>query len=114
MKKESIKNSAIKKNTKKVTVVKKRTKGSWKNSMTPEQWQNFYNMKDADVNTSDIPEISADMWQNAKVVMPKNKKAISLRIDEDMLSWFRKHGKGYQSFMNSVLRSYYETHHKDA
>ena len=39
-------------------------------------------------------------------MMPESKKAISLRVDRDVLEWFQNQGKGYQSLMNSVLRSY--------
>ncbi len=78
--------------------------------MTTAQWKLFDAIKDKDIDLSDIPEITPEQWKNARIVHPQNKKAISLRVDEDMLKWFKKQGKGYQSFMNSVLRSYYETH----
>jgi uncharacterized protein (DUF4415 family) len=38
------------------------------------------------------------------------KKAISIRIDPDVLEWFKKHGKRYQSRINAVLRAYVESH----
>ena len=41
-----------------------------------------------------------------QVVMPKAKKSISLRIDPDVLSYFKSMGKGYQTRMNAVLRAY--------
>jgi len=46
-------------------------------------------MRDEDIDTSDIPELDERFWNNAKIVLPKHKKAISLRVDEDMLSWFK-------------------------
>ena len=45
-------------------------------------------------------------WQSAKVVMPEGKEKITLRIDKDVLRWFKARGKGYQSRMNAVLRAY--------
>jgi uncharacterized protein (DUF4415 family) len=39
---------------------------------------------------------------------PVSKEAISLRVDDDILAWFRAGGPGYQTRMNSVLRSYME------
>ena len=81
--------------------------------MTKEQWKRFHAMEDEEIDTSDILELNENMWKNAKVVMPTHKKAISLRVDEDILNWFKEHGKGYQSLMNAVLRSYYETHEKN-
>jgi len=52
---------------------------------------------------ADLPE---DFWDNAVVVTPPPKEAISLRVDEDVLEWFRSQGPGYQTRMNAVLRSY--------
>jgi uncharacterized protein (DUF4415 family) len=43
-----------------------------------------------------------------KVVMPQGKKAISLRIDPDVLTYFKSWGKGYQTRMNAILRAYME------
>jgi len=41
-----------------------------------------------------------------QIVMPKAKKSISLRVDPDVLSYFKSMGKGYQTRMNAVLRAY--------
>jgi uncharacterized protein (DUF4415 family) len=45
-------------------------------------------------------------WSNAVLVMPAPKKAISIRIDEDVLDFFKREGAGYQRRINAVLRSY--------
>jgi uncharacterized protein (DUF4415 family) len=44
-------------------------------------------------------------WTNLKVAWPQPKQAISLRIDQDILDWFRGGGSGYQTRMNAVLRA---------
>ncbi len=65
----------------------------------------------------DAPEIELDedFWRNAKIVMPKSaKEAISLRVDQDILAWFRNQGRGYQSRMNAVLRAYVESQRTSA
>ncbi len=49
-------------------------------------------------------------WDEAEVRMPEPKGQITLRIDRDVLQWFRTTGKGYQTRMNAVLRSYMEAH----
>jgi uncharacterized protein (DUF4415 family) len=54
---------------------------------------------------ADLPD---DFWDDAVVVMPPPKEAISLRVDHDVLTWFRAQGSGYQTRMNAVLRSYME------
>lgn len=51
----------------------------------------------------DLPE---DFWEDADLVLPVPKRAISLRVDEDVLAWFRSLGPRYQTRMNAVLRSY--------
>lgn len=45
-------------------------------------------------------------WTNLKVDWPRAKQAISLRIDQDVLEWFRDGGPGYQTRMNAVLRAF--------
>ena len=45
-------------------------------------------------------------WTNVKVDWPQSKQAISLRIDQDILDWFRDGGPGYQTRMNAVLRAF--------
>ena len=64
---------------------------------------------DSEIDYSDIAELGPEFWKNAKVVFPKPKKAVTIRIDGDVLDWFRKGGKGYQSRINAVLRSYMES-----
>ena len=45
-------------------------------------------------------------WDQAVLVIPPKKKAISIRVDEDVLDYFKGEGAGYQRRMNAVLRSY--------
>ena len=49
-----------------------------------------------------------DFWQSARVVTPVTKQAISIRLDEDVIAWFRETGPKYQTRINAVLRSYVE------
>jgi uncharacterized protein (DUF4415 family) len=63
---------------------------------------------DAAIDYSDIAKLGPDFWNNAKVVFPGSKTAVTIRIDGDVLDWFKNAGKGYQSRMNAVLRSYME------
>jgi uncharacterized protein (DUF4415 family) len=57
-------------------------------------------------NDPDAVPLDID-WSKAVLVIPPKKKAISIRVDEDVLDYFKKHGVGYQRRMNAVLRSYY-------
>ena len=65
-------------------------------------------MSDAEVDSASPPELKdlpPDLW-NDPVVVPPPKRAISLRVDQDVLDWFRARGPRYQSRMNAVLRAY--------
>ena len=66
-------------------------------------------MSDAAVRDSSPPELAGlpdDFWDSAELVEPVRNQAVSLRIDEDVLDWFRHSGPRYQSGMNAVLHSY--------
>lgn len=47
-------------------------------------------------------------WDSAVLVIPEPKQAISLRVDQDVLAFFKAEGPGYQTRMNAVLRAYME------
>lgn len=51
-------------------------------------------------------------WGSLQVAWPQPKQAISLRIDQDILSWFRDRGPGYQTRMNAVLRAFVDAQGK--
>jgi uncharacterized protein (DUF4415 family) len=73
-------------------------------------------MKDEEIDLSDLPEIPPEMFAQALVrkgLKPVARKSqITLRIDTDVLEWFRHKGTGYQSQMNAVLRAYKDAHEK--
>jgi uncharacterized protein (DUF4415 family) len=75
-------------------------------SISAKRLREIQNIPDSTIDTSDIPELGDDFWENAKMVKPITKKAISIRVDDDVLDWFKRQGKSYQSLMNNVLRSY--------
>jgi uncharacterized protein (DUF4415 family) len=54
------------------------------------------------------PEWTDEMIDRAEVMLPPKKVPISLRVDPDVLSFYKRSGHGYQSRMNAVLRSYME------
>jgi uncharacterized protein (DUF4415 family) len=56
-------------------------------------------------NDPDAVPIDID-WSDAVLVIPPKKQAISIRVDEDVLKFFKKEGDGYQRRINAVLRSY--------
>ena len=71
-------------------------------------------IKDKNIDYSDIPELDESFWVNAVMEYPEKKKPVTLRLDTDVLDWFKSMGKGYQTRINSVLRSFYNAHKRDA
>jgi uncharacterized protein (DUF4415 family) len=58
------------------------------------------------------PLLDREWFKNAKLVMPERKQPVTLRLDKDVLEWFKAQGSRYQSRMNAVLRSYMQAHRK--
>lgn len=69
------------------------------------------NMKDSDINFDDIPELDDAFFKSAQIKLPE-KQSVTIRMDSDVLDWFKQQGKGYQTRINKLLRSYMETHEK--
>jgi uncharacterized protein (DUF4415 family) len=68
-------------------------------------------MKDEDIDYSDIQETDEEFWRKAKVIFPSKKKILSIRLDEDVVEWFKAQGgRGYQTRINAVLKAYKEAH----
>jgi len=55
---------------------------------------------------AELRTIPDNFWQEARVVTPVAKQAISIRLDTDVIDWFRATGPKYQTRINAVLRSY--------
>jgi uncharacterized protein (DUF4415 family) len=70
-------------------------------------WARIDAMRDEDIDFSDIPKAGPDFFADA-ILWPGLKKQITLRLDPDVLKFFRKHGRGYQTTINAVLRKYME------
>ena len=50
--------------------------------------------------------LDEEFLKHAKIITPPPKKDIHMRVDEDVLAWFKKQGRGYQARVNAVLRAY--------
>ena len=71
-------------------------------------WKRIDSLRDENLDYSDIPKLGSDFFAQA-ILWPGNKKQITLRLDPDVLAFFRKSGKGYQTTINAVLRKYVES-----
>jgi uncharacterized protein (DUF4415 family) len=75
------------------------------------------NLTDDQIDTSDLPELPDMEWRPRTVYVglipgPGRKKSVTIRLDEDVVRWFKKQGKGWQTKMNWVLRLYFASHRK--
>jgi len=53
----------------------------------------------------DVHPTDEKFWKGAKVVMPRRKQVVTMRLDADLLGWFRQQ-RGYQTLINAILRAY--------
>jgi uncharacterized protein (DUF4415 family) len=65
------------------------------------------NIKDEDIDFSDIPELDEKFWANARhrPMFKVVKASTTVRIDSDVIAWLKSYGKGYQTRINAILRS---------
>lgn len=75
--------------------------------MTPEQMQALRDLRDEDIDFSDIPPLTGGGWRRVSDLIPaENKQQITLRLDADVIAFFRGTGRRYQSRINAALRDY--------
>jgi uncharacterized protein (DUF4415 family) len=76
-------------------------------------WARVDELADADIdvamrNDPDWADLADLDWSDAALVLPARKRAISIRLDEDVIAFFKEHGEGYQTRINAVLRRFME------
>lgn len=59
-------------------------------------------------NAPEAKSLGADFWRSARVVVPNGKTSVHLRLDSEVVEWFKARGKGHLTRMNAVLRAYVE------
>jgi uncharacterized protein (DUF4415 family) len=93
---------------------KKRTSNTRRTRTSRTDWNKVDAVRDADIDATDIPSIPAEQFalaQMRKGLRPVPvKKQITLRIDADVLEWFKRNGPGYQTQINHLLRAYVDAH----
>lgn len=73
-------------------------------------WETLRRMDDAEIHAGIMADPDAQptdeaFWKKAKLVLPKPKQTVTMRLDEDLLQWFRQQS-GYQTRINAILRAY--------
>lgn len=75
-------------------------------------WERLDVMGDDGIDLSEIPELTPEMFAKAVVrrglKSKENKAQVTIRVDQDVLTWFKSQGSGYQTRINSLLRAYME------
>lgn len=73
-------------------------------------WERLEAMDDENIDLSDIAELTPEMFAKAVVKHglkeKENKAQLTIRVDRDVLAWFKSQGRGYQTRINSLLRAY--------
>ncbi|WOJ89075.1 BrnA antitoxin family protein [Methylocapsa polymorpha] len=60
----------------------------------------------------DFSDMAENWYESAEAVMPTPKKLLSLRLDNDVVDWFKQQGPGYQTRINAVLRAFIQQSQK--
>ena len=78
-------------------------------------WNRLEHLGDAEIRKAAkadqdaAPVASSEWFRRAKLLEPQPKTPVSMRLDEDIVKWFRARGRGYQTRINAVLRAYVES-----
>ena len=81
-------------------------------------WKRVLSLTDEDIERAvagdpdAAPIMDEDWWREARVVLPTPKVPVSVRLDRDVLEWFKDQGPRYQSRMNAVLRAFMLAHRR--
>lgn len=86
--------------------------GTYSPAKDETDWERVENMTDEEITANamsdpDCPVWTDEEWEAAikKMKIPR-KKSIHIKVDEDVLEWFKSFGRGYQTRMNAVLRAF--------
>ena len=81
--------------------------------MTADEIRALKRMPDKAIQYGDIPPLKDHMWTRPGALVPtENKKQVTLRLDAEVVEFFRATGRRYQSRMNAVLREYVQSNRK--
>ena len=78
-------------------------------------WDRVRSMSEEEIERNaaedaDNPPWTEEEWARARVVFPQGKAPVTLRLDKDVIAWFKSQGRGYQTRINAVLRAFVEAH----
>jgi len=90
------------------------TSGTISTTEPKTDWRRVRSMTDEEVHAAIIDDPDAKptdeaFWKEARLVMPRRKETVTIRLDADLLEWFRSE-RGYQTRINAILRAYMNAH----
>ncbi len=90
--------------------MKDATSGKTSKAKRGTDWNRLRRLRDAEIRKGieadpDVHPTDEEFWKNAKVVLPRRKEVVTMRLDADLLEWFRQQ-EGYQTRINAILRAY--------
>ena len=77
-------------------------------------WNRVDALDDRAIDYSETPELDNAFFEKAVLKMPEAKTLVSIRLDRDILEWFKKQGPKYQTRINALLRAYVEAKKRKA
>jgi uncharacterized protein (DUF4415 family) len=86
-------------------------------SKSETDWARLDALRDEEIDFSDIPEVTPEMFAKAIIrrgLKPRTKSQLTLRLDSDVIEWFKQQGRGWQTQINALLRAYMEEHQAQA
>lgn len=79
-------------------------------------WKRVDALKDGEIDFSDTPKLTPETFACAVVrrgLEPVlRKEQLTIRVDRDVLDWYKRQGPGYQTRINALLRAYMQEHRK--
>lgn len=73
-------------------------------------WARVDALKDSEIDLSEVPELDETFFANAILRMPFGAETVTVRVDPNVLAWFRAQGAEYEQRINAALRIYAEAH----
>lgn len=73
-------------------------------------WAKIDALKNNAIDFSDLPEQGKAFFKRAALRLPEPKTTVTIRLDRQVLNWFKTKGPGYQTRINALLRAYMEAH----
>ena len=92
----------------------KNTKGRTKDTLKGKtDWKRIDALTDGEIERAVASDPDSELledfnWEQVRVVLPPKKRAVYIKLDEDVIAYFKSDGRGYQARINAVLRSYME------